>query len=481
MILPSANTQDYYVYYPPQSQTTRKKVHGQWIVPCVKTRLDEVWILLQPTIDTFLVCNGMITHMKASTSRQSKYEHSVILISVAEAHTQVVTRANYLCVGHHLITVLKELEHFSPQNRMFYKTEGQSKGGTRASGIKSKNTLTSLMFAPQCVIDKSYPLPQVHNTHHKQDFVTGDAALIELGMVWNSTYKEWAVVDNTSLTKVIEHVSVTPPVIKCDKIVCMSINVWGIMDDVVSQCTAPLPERMKAIVHEIKQRCPDVLCLQEITVDVYHCLHTELCQAGYVAASNHTFQKNMFVTMVYFFTSTIKHTGTFTGVSLPEPHQHRMSRVFEFVHNVSDVKFCASTFHLPSGANNASLRLYCLSQLFHIMQTRCQNGWIALGDCNIPHKQDLDMPLVYPNWVSDAWESSKSRNANKRATYDPHLNANIKHLLYETPGCRFDRCFFGNAKWHLQAFNLVCLDPMPIYNKQPSDHFGILTSFCIYE
>lgn len=485
MIHTLSNVVDTYLFYP--QHETLHGCFGKWLIFCFKQHLNELWIKLHAVVDALRAVGGIVC-MKVSTSRPNPHaarsDIGVIMIYTPMHPLEEQTRQTILNVGQYLFCAFHDAQgfnaplQFSPNNRIYYKTQEQSRVGSRMTGVMH-NTLTSLILPKHCVKPSSSssvpsnPLTLQKDPKTKmQGFTMTPLMLHNMGAVWNPDLNQWFAPNEKVAAKM--HAAALqdarcaqPP--SNDILSFLSINLWGNIDGFRRpEIKALDPSRMQHIASTIEIHQPDVLCLQEATLELLAILNPLLLEQGYVACSELCHQTIVYVHSVHI---TFHHVYN---------DDLKGCQLLQLTHKTTMVDFLACNVHFASGSTAADLRVLSLQQALLRLETARQ-PFVLLGDTNFTFEQDPHVESSLPDYVKDAWAEAGSP-ANHRATYDYNNNTNLQFPDAERRskvGARFDRAFFDSRTFTIQHFQLVCTNVMEDSKKHPSDHFGILVQLTL--
>lgn len=466
----TSNFVDLYVFYP--CGVGLQRAFGKWIVFCFKRQMDAVWELLHPLMDHLTQC-GEALCMRASTGRPNPYaQHSdigVIMIFTEYKKCEQTTRKIILDVGEALRKTLSATTQFSPYSRIFYKTQDQSRQGSRMTGRLQNNTLTSIRLPDDCVSqdDRSSMLwtheTQTTDTKKEAPMTLTPKNLHMMGANWDPHTNHWYAPNTQVLQKMINvataDITQSIPISK-DHVSLLTMNVWGNIDTFLHP-DSNVFERMQSILCQIETLQPDIICLQEVQKTNLEVLHPCLVAQGYLAVDP---ENRSVVTYVH---------SVYLRLEWSEcAHDPVRIETVCVKHKATSTLICVSNVHFPSGIEHANLRLSALQQsLLHLQMPH--HAWMLAGDTNLTYDQDADR--VLPLHVCDAWKQAGSP-MDKRATYDYQKNTNLRG---SAPGERFDRVFFDNTKMTLTDFKLACTSKCKDTQKHPSDHFGVFVCVAI--
>ena len=474
-----------YRFYPPHASLAC--AYGKWLVFCFKRDIDTLWQKLHPIIDVLSHTNTVLC-MKVSTSQSNPHVRSdmdVIMIYTREEQTFEQAREQILSVGQYLLCAFNDRQgfqaprQFSPFARMYYKTEAQSKLGSRMSGRKQGNTLTSIRLPDWCVENvnsehdnnwtmMSQPKPTKQSAPIHKTLTPME--LHRMGAVWEPTSDNWLAPNDKVLHTVLEFAKQqsTEKKHSLDTFTCLSMNIWGNMDTFVNpqtqdECSARLDEICRLI--EAKQ--PDIVCLQEVQDSQFVYMEPLILAQGYVLATRAPDRG----------TCCFAHTMTINvqNVQNISPNSTLAIDLLCFMHKNTLLDCALVNVHLPATAKCASLRLLLLQHLFLTLQST-QRPWILIGDMNLTSDQEPMVDALATHPIQDAWVATGSA-AETRMTFDCSKNSNLQGRKRD--GCRFDRAYFDSSKLNVSAFQLTGTDVIPRTNRHPSDHFGIFVTFCL--
>lgn len=248
---------------------------------------------------------------------------------------------------------------------------------------------------------------------------------------------------------------------------CLTFNVW--MEPIYVQ------ERMQEIIRIITESTPDVVCLQEVTPEIYQIFKQQL--------STYTFSKARLTQGYDVLTLVQRNYKTkFLRVNLPSI----MGRNLEVtIFSSKDKSGCQTdwligNFHLESGFFGqhplAKVKYQQLNICFSIIEDqleakRVKNDrkvrCLIMGDTNFGFR---DYPKVHRKW-KDAWVID-GKLAEYQFTNNGVTNTNLKHRYKN----RMDRIYLRTDLLRLDDFKLVGTKTIPGINIHPSDHYGILVN-----
>lgn len=490
----STNFVDTYVFYP--KNVSLVSAFGKWLVFCSKVHIDTMWAKLHSILDALVRCGSALC-MCVSTARPNQFAtHTnigVIMIYTPSQSTSEHTRHSILEVANVLHAAFQDTcgfaapDQFSPYSRIFYKTQTQSREGSRMTGKTKGNSLTSICLPDRCVAKEICNFDQwiekkqstQHYTQHdllqqsSSCFGLNPVELHALGALWDPKTNHWFAPTDKVLQRMnnlvaADAASALPPPSQKELLSVMSINIWGNVDGFQHpEIRASITARMQSILATIESLQPDVLCLQEAQKDEVSILHPQLCAQGYLATDT---QDRSVLTYVHSVHIRLEWSE----------YSERPVRLETLclTHKATTLSFTLANVHLPSGKQTASLRLLALQQSILGLQAT-KNPWVLIGDTNLTFEQDSEMEHMLPPQALDAWVAAGSP-MDRRATFDFTKNTNLSRTCSSSKvGARLDRAIFDCSKLTLVDFKLVCTDIVAETNTHPSDHFGLFLSFAL--
>lgn len=480
----STNIVDTYVFYP--SNVSLNGAFGKWVLFCFKRHIDVLWQKLHCVMDLLLQTKSVLC-MRVSTGRPNPHatnvDISVIMVytHIKSCDEQTMQQVQY--VGNMLHAAFNDAigfaapDQFSPYERMYYKTQEQSRQGSRMTGKTKGNTLTSIRLPDHCVSSEqcsfSEWIEKNKRTTTKPEFCgMSPLQLHALGALWDPSTNHWFAPTEKVLRRMNAIVSADtgraspppPPPPPTELLTLLSINVWGNVDRIRHHTASThIPQRMRSILTTIETIQPDVLCLQEVQDQEAAVLHPQLCAQGYLVADANRRSVVTYVHSVHIRLDWSEYS-----------EQPVRIETLCLTHKATSLQLSIANVHLPCGKQSASLRLLALQQSVLGLQAM-QKPWVLAGDTNLTFEQNVDVEQLLPHHVQDAWIAAGSP-MNMRATYDYTKNTNLACVKV---GERFDRAFFDCSKLKLVDFKLVCTDVVPETKVHPSDHFGLCVTFAI--
>lgn len=474
------NFVDAYIFYP--RRVDLEHAFGKWMLFVYKRHLDCVWEKLKVIVDSLVAC-GYVPCMRATTGRPNRYasdiDVGVIMIYTNQHENEVIQREHVLHVGQTLRSAFCDASGFAPPNqfsphaRFFYKTQEQSRQGSRMTGKLKNNTLTSLRLPDDCVFHNQtlskWTLIDVSDTMTSRTSLRHDAQtsltamqLHTMGAAWDPTTNQWFAPNEKVMHRMVtatQHLK-----IRQEPLSIITMNVWGNVDCFLHPNAKEfLKERMQCILDQIESLQPDVLCLQETNADIITILHPHLSSQGYLAVVDATDCRSV---MTYIHSVEMR-----LDWSEYSCDPVRVETICATQKTTSSTYLIANV-HLPSGSQYTELRIAAMQQITLQLQAS-SHIWLLVGDTNLTFDQDI--ARVLPPNATDAWNAAGCP-MDKRATYDYQKNSNLNSNMV---GERFDRILFDPTRLTVKDFQLVCTTLCPATKHHPSDHFGIFASFIV--
>jgi endonuclease/exonuclease/phosphatase family metal-dependent hydrolase len=418
--LPSQVTDTQALYFPCHIPNA----HGKWMMFVSRLNHDLLWTCVQSWIQTLQCVHVLFakTNTFLPNSHASSDNQGVVMIYCAHAPEN-----DLLDIGR---LIAQTFEYTSEIGWLCYKTEEQSRNGSRAS-CASANQKQHTLKIP-------VPISRQHQT-------TLDSYFARQQQQPQFTDKQRAT---------------------SQQIRTYSLNIL--------HSSASVTERMLCVLQDIERQVPDVVMLQEVTQMSYDVLHDLLMSLGFTTRSVLKPETKRFSEMLYFNTKTLEALSFEQIPLLPECTMRRELHILRVQHRTSSIRLMFATAHLEQGVARKDLRERQYRWLQNILEQK-QTPWIFGGDTNMAYYQN-DVPLV--DNVSDAW-IELGRDDRTAGTWDPRKNTFLQKLTQQhVAQCRFDRFLFQRSSFRAKKFALSCQDVIAINeNSNASDHFAIVADF----
>jgi len=454
-----------YIYYPAELQHTIPQLHGKWLVYVPKTELNHTW----SKVKSLLPIEGVVL-CKASTNRPHSHAFNVttgvIMVYCANMHEDGILK-----IGHYLIA---HLDYRSPFGRMYYKTEQQSREGSRATNRSFSSASIQSTFAIPVTRSVAEPIFSSAASPEADKIVEWAS---RLGAIWDTRLNQWCAPNDDVAQKMMNYLprraaaasattTTTMHDDECLTLSCYSINTWA--------SSMYRPERMQEIYDSIERHHPDVVMLQEMVPETLSILHPLLSKIGFQTRSQFGNTKR-FGEMLYFNTMTL-HALRFEQCALaPDATMKRELHMLVATHKSSNRMFVFATAHLEPSRERHALRLLQLHALAHRLSAE-RLPWVFGGDTNVAYYQEGELHLGHN--IRDAWQAM-GEDYRTRGTWDPSKNTNLCYVGRHVGCCRFDRILFDGNCMKIKQFQLTCTNPIESIGLHASDHFGIMAEFLI--
>lgn len=225
--------------------------------------------------------------------------------------------------------------------------------------------------------------------------------------------------------------------------------------------------RITEIIQLIQSLSPTVICLQEVTHDMYQIFESKLGFIGYQSCFKDIkqYQKiaNKGYGIVIFSSTPIESTGI-------SPFIHtKMGRYFAVVKLRDYGGLRVISTHLESLPQYSESRQQQIQQILENTQLMPDVIWTM--DSNLTDSGTDCFPLGTN--LNDCWITAGSPN-ELRFTYDAKTNNNILNKFQS----RLDRIYYKfKSSWVQTNFQLVGNYNIPSTKAPPSDHYGVLVKF----
>jgi endonuclease/exonuclease/phosphatase family metal-dependent hydrolase len=225
--------------------------------------------------------------------------------------------------------------------------------------------------------------------------------------------------------------------------------------------------RTVEIVQLIQSVSPTIVCLQEVTYDMYTYFETKLGTLGYQSCFKNLkqFQKiaNNGYGIVIFSKTPIESAGITPFINT------KMGRYFAVVKLKEFGGLRIISTHLESLPQYMESRQHQIHQILE--NTQLMQDVIWTMDSNLTDSGTDCFP-VGTN-LTDCWITAGSPN-EARYTYDAKTNDNILNKFQS----RLDRIYYKfKSNWVQTSFQLVGNYNIPTTKAPPSDHYGVLVKF----
>lgn len=221
-------------------------------------------------------------------------------------------------------------------------------------------------------------------------------------------------------------------------------------------------ERTAALLDEIEWRAPDVVALQEITLDSLEPLlaHPSIRARYHVSdIEGTTFER---------YGVLLLSRSPFSELAML-PLASEMGR--RVVVGKLPSGLAIATVHLESTAACAAARAKQLSTLQPALK-RYASDFVLMGDMNFSPEAALENAALDPELV-DAWATLRPTQAG--FTVDSQRNAMRRRFDDDPMGRRIDRVFAYGSRWKVDSIALTGNEPFDQRQLFISDHFGLET------
>jgi tyrosyl-DNA phosphodiesterase 2 len=216
-------------------------------------------------------------------------------------------------------------------------------------------------------------------------------------------------------------------------------------------------ERRAALLAELERRQPDVICLQEVTVE----LLADLVGTKWIRAAYKLSDIELFQTYDVALLSRIP-IRRLSALALPTRMGRRLL-VAELACGLA-----VGTIHLESMKESTHARA---TQLALIQPYLAQLGEAVLcGDMNFKPDDAIETAALDPTFV-DVWPALHPDDPGYTA--DSEINKMRYALKPAMSRKRIDRVFVHGSRWTPSAIELVGTEPIDSEGTFTSDHFGL--------
>lgn len=230
-------------------------------------------------------------------------------------------------------------------------------------------------------------------------------------------------------------------------------------------------ERMLCLFVSIQSLLPDLVCLQEVTVQALDVLRPLMQTLDYVTFSN-VFGK-MFGECLFVRTHSLRAEHFDQTPLQPTSTGSREVHLARVRCRRTDRAFYCATCHLETGQKGHELRKAQLSRLLETMP----RPFVLAGDLNLSAYDTYVPPLLQTHGVVDAWVACGADFTNAH-TWDARQNTQLATSNYcSAPKKRFDRVLMSETGLQPLEFRLVAREQVPLLNTHISDHFGVMCRF----
>lgn len=242
-----------------------------------------------------------------------------------------------------------------------------------------------------------------------------------------------------------------------DKLSVMSYNVWFDHRD--------RDTRVTEIINLCQRLNPSVICLQEVTHQMYTTFADKLGNIGYMSSFKDSKQYQKVATSGYGVVIFSK--IPLVSVRVSPFMKTKMGRYFIIAKLQNGINII--TTHLESMPQYAETRQEQIRQIMEIVPMIKDVIWTM--DSNLTNRNGDTFP---ENSLNDCYHIAGSP-ATARFTYDAKTNSNILNK-YQS---RLDRIYYQSSKLAQTKFELTGNYNIPTTKAPPSDHYGILAEFDI--
>lgn len=252
-----------------------------------------------------------------------------------------------------------------------------------------------------------------------------------------------------------------------NKLSVMSYNIWF---DSKLKC-----ERLLSLLQVFKAKNPDIICMQEVTPDVFQILIKKLSEDEY--NYKYYYPKNITTYSTVIFS---KHVITkCLNYKFRSSRMDRTLVICKIVYSiqtndtVQKKEIIIMSTHFESEFNKNIVNKIKIDQYNETQKILNQmyndyKNVIFCADCNIlSHEEEH---FINTHEWTDVWE--KKGSENNKYTYDCDNNIYLKNTNYKS---RLDRILFRAKDIILTDFEMITT--ISDQYVEPSDHFGIMGKF----
>ncbi len=237
----------------------------------------------------------------------------------------------------------------------------------------------------------------------------------------------------------------------------LTLLTWNVWFSAFKQA-----ERTAALLDELDWRAPEVVALQEITLDSLELLlaHPSIRSRYHVSdIEGSTFER---------YGVLLLSRSPFSELALlPLPSEMGRRVVVGKLPN----GLAIATVHLESTASCAAARANQLSILQPALK-RYTPDFVLMGDMNFSPESALECAALDPDLI-DAWAALRPTKAG--FTVDSQRNTMRRRFDDDPVGRRIDRVFAHSTRWRLDSIALTGNEPIDQRQLFISDHFGLET------
>ncbi|KAG1671957.1 Tyrosyl-DNA phosphodiesterase 2 [Nymphon striatum] len=230
--------------------------------------------------------------------------------------------------------------------------------------------------------------------------------------------------------------------------------------------------RTKAVCTIIEREKPDLVHLQEVTIETLPHLKRKLHLYEFLQPEDASY---FVVTLIRKSTADIINHHV---IDFPDTLMERNILCSKI--KIGKAVINSMNTHLESTRDHAEQRKVQLKIAFDaISKIDSSENVIFAGDMNLRDTELNEVGL--PDTMEDVWNTCGTRKECK-FTWDASRNVNIQISSKYKPRCRFDRLYFRRTHPNTAApsyFGLVGIERIKHTQCFPSDHWGLLSTFDI--
>jgi endonuclease/exonuclease/phosphatase family metal-dependent hydrolase len=245
----------------------------------------------------------------------------------------------------------------------------------------------------------------------------------------------------------------------------VTYNMWFDRHDYVNRAQ----NLVKMVLLGNKYR-PDLICLQEVTPEVYKILQVMIA-SEYFLFELFESQAMPYTNLIAINKSTMDIVDDSLGYfDLPDTQMGRKIMLCYVMIKRTGTKFHIINAHLESFDANWKNRQTQMNAIEQILEAEKVGNFIMGGDFNIHRDDEPSENLIRQQGYNDSWIEMGSPQSLKY-TYDPGTNQFAKGNTRN----RFDRILYRFK----ERIVLTKLKLLGVKQPQPSDHYGVLAEYLI--
>jgi tyrosyl-DNA phosphodiesterase 2 len=249
--------------------------------------------------------------------------------------------------------------------------------------------------------------------------------------------------------------------VNIDSLSFITYNIWFDRHNWTNRTTAQ--------ISLFKKHNPDIICLQEVTMNLYNTLQNDtFIQSNYIISG--------YLQQGYDVMILSKHEAAFTELKFISRMQRRLL-IADLLVNGSYIRIATS--HFESLHESHAYRKDQLNMAFSVLTSKSS---FLLGDFNFDNEfnkgesDNLDRSF-FDSWT--IWKDRHGLNTSDGVTY-PAMDGEPAH--------RLDRVMFNDERFELDKFEIIgkgaietTVDHKHTYGyiDTPSDHYGLYVKFLI--